>query len=107
FVQAEDGIRARNVTGVQACALPISTVALCAAAGLAREGQRVALVDADAGVRNLDLMLGVENRIVFDMLDVIEGEATLEQALCPRSEERRVGTEGGDYRCRWCDNYTG
>lgn len=63
-----------------------STVALCAAAGLAREGQRVALVDADAGVRNLDLMLGVENRIVFDMLDVIEGEATLEQALCPIRE---------------------
>ncbi len=60
-----------------------STVALCAAVGLARAGQKVALVDADAGVRNLDMMLGMENKIVFDLLDVIEGEATLEQALGP------------------------
>ncbi len=58
-----------------------STVALCAAAGLALAGQRAVLGDADAGVRNLDMMLGMENKIVFDMLDVIEEEATLGQAL--------------------------
>ncbi len=58
-----------------------STVALCAAAGLAAEGLNTVLVDADAGVRNLDMMLGLENRVVYDLLDVIEEEATLAQAL--------------------------
>lgn len=57
-----------------------STVALCAAVELGRRGKTVALVDADAGVRNLDMMLGVENRIVFDLLDVMEETATLKQA---------------------------
>lgn len=57
-----------------------STVALTAAIELTRRNYTVALVDADAGVRNLDLMLGVENKIVFDLLDVMEETATLKQA---------------------------
>ena len=57
-----------------------STVALCAAVELTKRGKKVALVDADAGVRNLDLMLGVENKIVFDLLDVVEETAQLRQA---------------------------
>jgi septum site-determining protein MinD len=50
-------------------------------AALARRGQRVVLVDADIGLRNLDLVLGVEKRIVFDLVEVIEGRCQLRQAL--------------------------
>jgi septum site-determining protein MinD len=48
---------------------------------LARRGQRVACVDADVGLRNLDVVMGLENRIVFDLVDVIEGRARLRQAM--------------------------
>ncbi len=48
---------------------------------LARRGQRVACLDADVGLRNLDVVMGLENRIVFDLVDVIEGRAKLRQAL--------------------------
>ena len=40
---------------------------------LAKAGQRVAVVDADFGLRNLDLLLGLENRIVYTALDVLAG----------------------------------
>jgi len=50
-------------------------------AALARRGKRVALVDADIGLRNLDLVLGVEKRIVFDLVEVVEGRCQLRQAL--------------------------
>jgi septum site-determining protein MinD len=48
---------------------------------LARRGQRVACVDADIGLRNLDVVMGLENRIVYDLVDVVEGRAKLRQAL--------------------------
>ncbi|MBC8160909.1 MAG: septum site-determining protein MinD [Roseiflexaceae bacterium] len=48
---------------------------------LAMGGARVAVVDADIGLRNLDIVMGLENRIVFDLVDVIEGRARLKQAL--------------------------
>jgi septum site-determining protein MinD len=48
---------------------------------LALRGQRVVVVDADVGLRNLDVMLGLENRIVYDLVDVIEGRCRLRQAL--------------------------
>jgi septum site-determining protein MinD len=48
---------------------------------LARRGQRVVCVDADIGLRNLDVVLGLENRIVYDLVDVVEGHAKLRQAL--------------------------
>jgi len=48
---------------------------------LARLGYEVALVDADIGLRNLDLVLGLEKRIVFDLVEVIEGRCQLRQAL--------------------------
>jgi septum site-determining protein MinD len=48
---------------------------------LAMQGARVAVVDADIGLRNLDIVMGLENRIVFDLVDVIEGRARLRQAL--------------------------
>jgi septum site-determining protein MinD len=49
--------------------------------GLALAGKRVAMIDADIGLRNLDLILGLENRIVYDLVQVIEGECKLKQAL--------------------------
>lgn len=50
-------------------------------AALANLGEKVALMDADIGLRNLDLALGLENRIVYDIVDVVEGRAKLRQAL--------------------------
>lgn len=48
---------------------------------LARLGKKVAVVDADIGLRNLDVILGLENRIVYDLVHVVEGECRLRQAL--------------------------
>jgi septum site-determining protein MinD len=56
-----------------------STAALGAA--LAKAGQKVAVVDFDVGLRNLDLVLGAERRVVFDLINVIQGGAKLSQAL--------------------------
>ena len=62
-----------------------STVALGIAAALSREGRRVLLVDCDAGNRCLDLMLGVENSVVFDLSDVYEDRCAPQDAFlsCP------------------------
>lgn len=48
---------------------------------IANLGRKVILIDADFGLRNLDLILGLENRIVYTAMEVIEGECRLEQAL--------------------------
>lgn len=48
---------------------------------LARVGKRVVLIDADIGLRNLDVVMGLENRIVYDLVDVIEGRCKLRQAM--------------------------
>ncbi|MGD2164941.1 MAG: septum site-determining protein MinD [Anaerolineae bacterium] len=50
-------------------------------AALAMQGQRVVVVDADVGLRNLDVMLGLENRIVYDLVDVVEERCCLRQAV--------------------------
>ncbi|MGL5081550.1 MAG: septum site-determining protein MinD [Microcoleaceae cyanobacterium] len=57
---------------------------------LAKRGHRVAVVDADFGLRNLDLLLGLENRIVYTALDVLAGECTLEQALVRDKRQPRL-----------------
>ncbi|HOP75106.1 MAG TPA: septum site-determining protein MinD [Bacillota bacterium] len=49
--------------------------------GLAIRGKKVALIDADIGLRNLDVVMGLENRIVFDLIDVVEKNCKLRQAL--------------------------
>ncbi len=49
--------------------------------GLAMEGKKVVMIDADIGLRNLDVIMGLENRIVYDLIDVIEGNCRLKQAL--------------------------
>jgi septum site-determining protein MinD len=51
------------------------------ATGLARRGKKVAVIDFDVGLRNLDLIMGCERRVVYDFVNVIHGEATLKQAL--------------------------
>ena len=56
-----------------------STAAIGAA--LAATGDKVAVVDFDVGLRNLDLVLGAERRVVFDFINVIQGHAKLSQAL--------------------------
>ncbi len=56
-----------------------STAALGAA--LAHSGKSVVLVDFDVGLRNLDLIMGAERRVVFDLVNVIQGHAKLAQAL--------------------------
>lgn len=50
-------------------------------AGLAMRGNKTVVIDFDVGLRNLDLMMGCENRIVYDFIDVINGTAKLSQAL--------------------------
>ncbi|MDR2182647.1 MAG: septum site-determining protein MinD [Clostridiales bacterium] len=49
--------------------------------GLAIAGKSVVLIDADIGLRNLDVVMGLENRIVYDLVDVVEGKCRLKQAL--------------------------
>ena len=49
--------------------------------GLALSGKKVVLVDADIGLRNLDVVLGLENRIVYNIVDVVEGNCRVSQAL--------------------------
>src|SRR5678815_4548737 len=56
-----------------------STAALGAA--LAQMGQNVVVVDFDVGLRNLDLVMGAERRVVFDLINVVQGIAKLSQAL--------------------------
>jgi septum site-determining protein MinD len=51
------------------------------AVGLARLGKKVAVIDFDVGLRNLDLIMGCERRVVYDFVNVIQGECTLRQAL--------------------------
>jgi septum site-determining protein MinD len=50
-------------------------------AALASSGQRVACIDADIGLRNLDVVMGLENRIVYDLVDAVEGRCRLNQAM--------------------------
>lgn len=48
---------------------------------IARLGHKVALIDADIGLRNLDLLLGLENRILYTAMDILDGQCRLDQAL--------------------------
>src|ERR671912_100661 len=64
-----------------------STAALGAA--LAQSGQKVAMIDFDVGLRNLDLIMGAERRVVYDLINVIKGDAKIEQALI---RDKRVET---------------
>ena len=58
-----------------------TTTSASVATGLAQKGYKVAVIDFDVGLRNLDLILGVERRVVYDFVNVVQGEANLKQAL--------------------------
>ncbi len=58
-----------------------TTTSASVACGLARRGKRVAVIDFDIGLRNLDLIMGCERRVVYDFVNVIQGDCTLRQAL--------------------------
>lgn len=58
-----------------------TTVTACLGRALARQGNRVALMDADFGLNNLDVVLGLENSVVYDVADVIENRCRVRQAL--------------------------
>jgi septum site-determining protein MinD len=51
------------------------------AVALASHGQKVACIDGDIGLRNLDVVMGLENRIVYDLVDIVEGRCRLRQAM--------------------------
>ena len=57
---------------------------------LAKRGHSVVVIDADFGLRNLDLLLGLENRIVYTAMEVLSGECRLEQALVKDKRESRL-----------------
>lgn len=58
-----------------------TTTSASMSAGLALKGYKVAVIDFDVGLRNLDLIMGCERRVVYDFVNVVQGEATLKQAL--------------------------
>jgi septum site-determining protein MinD len=58
-----------------------TTTSAAIAMGLAKKGHKTAVIDFDVGLRNLDLIMGCERRVVYDFINVINGEATLRQAL--------------------------
>ena len=58
-------------------------------AALAQSGQKVCVVDFDVGLRNLDLVLGAERRVVYDLINVAQGDAKLKQALI---RDKRIDT---------------
>ena len=77
--------------------------------GLAQLGKKVVMVDTDIGLRNLDVVLGLENRIVYNLVDVIESNCRMKQALikinglrisCTFSRRRRPGTKPRSLRNR-------
>src|SRR5437588_431438 len=58
-----------------------TTTSAAVAAGLALRGHKTVVIDFDVGLRNLDLVMGCERRVVFDFINVINGDANLNQAL--------------------------
>lgn len=58
-----------------------TTTSAAISMGLALQGKRTAVIDFDVGLRNLDLIMGCERRVVYDFVNVINGEANLNQAL--------------------------
>jgi septum site-determining protein MinD len=67
-----------------------STVTANLAVGLANNGHKVVAVDFDIGLRNLDMLLGLENRIVYDVIDVMNGKCKISQALITDKKSKNL-----------------
>lgn len=63
-----------------------TTTSAALSTGLAKAGNKTVVIDFDVGLRNLDLIMGVERRVVYDLVNVIQGEAGLNQALIKHKE---------------------
>src|SRR5687768_5588372 len=95
--RATDGPAARKATKTAEIIVVTSgkggvgktTTSASLACGLARRGKRVAVIDFDIGLRNLDLVMGCERRVVYDFVNVINGDCTLKQALI---KDKRIET---------------
>jgi len=59
-------------------------------AALANGGANVLLIDSDIGLRNLDLIMGLENRVIFDIVDVLEGRCRIKQAIVKDKKNERL-----------------
>ena len=77
--------------------------------GLAAAGRKVVLIDTDIGLRNLDVVMGLENRIVYNLVDVVEGSCRVKQALiqatnvilvCTFCQPRRQGIKALSTKAR-------
>ena len=66
-----------------------TTTTAALGASLAQTGERVVVVDFDVGLRNLDLVMGAERRVVYDLINVVQGDARLAQALI---RDKRIDT---------------
>ena len=62
-----------------------TTTSAALAMGLAQKGHKTVVIDFDVGLRNLDLIMGCERRVVYDFINVISGESTLNQSLIKAS----------------------
>lgn len=82
---------------------------------LAKSGKRVVCIDGDIGLRNLDVVMGLENRIIYDLVDVVEGRARLRQALIkdkrlpdlnllPAAQKRDKFSITDKQMCKLCDD---
>ena len=73
---------------------------------LASMGQRVCLVDIDFGLNNLDVVMGVENRVVYNIIDVLEGRCRVKQALVQDMNRKNLFVLPSG-RCDFCHNVSG
>ncbi|QTA92147.1 septum site-determining protein MinD [Desulfonema magnum] len=64
-----------------------TTATACLGAAIALEGKRVVVIDMDIGLRNLDVVMGLENRIIFNIVDAVKGKCKLKQAAI---KDRRI-----------------
>jgi len=80
-----------------------TTTSASFATGLALRGHKTAVIDFDVGLRNLDLIMGCERRVVYDLINVIHGEANLNQALIKDKQTRWLAriTEAPCSRACW------
>lgn len=80
-----------------------TTTSASFSSGLALRGFKTAVIDFDIGLRNLDLIMGCERRVVYDLVNVLNGEATLTQALI---KDKHCGNDKPSSFCRHREHAT-